>query len=337
MIYMHRALKYLFLIFQFVFLSFVTFAQKGEVLYQKGSFLKQLQQRDSILIADQVLYGFDLKGVNEGTQFMFPAIKDTLMEGVEIVGSWQIDTLKIEGGKKGQPALLDIQGGITITAFDEGVYSLPPLILQRKSQDGVIDTLIFNSQTFEVKTMPVDTATFKIHDLKGQMRYPLTFKEVLPWVGLGLAIAGLLGLILWLIVRYANRREETAERREPAHIIALRKLDKYRGNKLWAPEKQKSFYSGITDTLREYIAARYDMGAMEMTTAEIVRELKKTDLSGDLQDGLKELFERADYVKFAKFTATDEENATALPLAVRFVTSTYQAELEDNHVKEGGE
>jgi hypothetical protein len=47
---------------------------------------------------------------------------------------------------------------------------------------------------------------------------------------------------------------------------------------------------------------------------------------------MRELFERADFVKFAKFIATDEENASALPVAVRFVTETYQAELEDNAV-----
>ena len=43
---------------------------------------------------------------------------------------------------------------------------------------------------------------------------------------------------------------------------------------------------------------------------------------------MKELFERADFVKFAKFTASDDDNAKVLPIAVRFVTSTYQTELE---------
>ena len=35
------------------------------------------------------------------------------------------------------------------------------------------------------------------------------------------------------------------------------------------------------------------------------------------------------FVKFAKHTASDEENARALPTAVRFVTSTYQTVLEE--------
>ena len=110
---------------------------------------------------------------------------------------------------------------------------------------------------------------------------------------------------------------------------ALRKLDKYRGDKYWEPERQKAFYSGVTDTLREYIDDRYGIGAMEMTTAEILPELKKETLPVELFEGLKELFERADFVKFAKHTATREENAEVLPLAVRFVTSTYQHEIEE--------
>ena len=328
MMVMRKAFQYMAVV-ALMLLSFAAIAQRGEIVYQKGAFLKQLQERDSVLIADQVLYGFDLKGVDEGTSFAFPQVKDTLMEGVEIVGSWRLDTLKVKKGRKGAAGQLDLQGGIVITSFDEGEYALPPLTLQRVTVDGVVDTLVFDSQTLQVKTMPVDTATFVVHDIKGQIRYPVTFKEVLPWIGLGLGITGLVALIVWLIVRYGRKRDAEEDRKEPAHIVALRKLDKYRGSKMWAPEKQKTFYSGVTDTLREYIDARYEIGAMEMTTAEIVKELKNTDVPTDLQTGLKELFERADFVKFAKFTASEEENAAALPFAVRFVTSTYQMDIDD--------
>jgi hypothetical protein len=68
---------------------------------------------------------------------------------------------------------------------------------------------------------------------------------------------------------------------------------------------------------------------MEMTTAEIFEGLRGSDIPKDLYEEMKALFERADFVKFAKFTATDEENATVLPQAVHFVTATYQTELEE--------
>jgi hypothetical protein len=57
--------------------------------------------------------------------------------------------------------------------------------------------------------------------------------------------------------------------------------------------------------------------------------MKQTDAPADLLEEMKDLFERADFVKFAKFTASEEENASALPVAVRFVTSTYQTEVEE--------
>ena len=339
---MRKAFQYLALT-TLALLSFVAFAKKGELVYQKGAFLKQLQERDSILIADQLLYGFDLNGVEEGTMFAFPQLQDTLMEGVEIVRGWHLDTLNLKKGKNGTPNVYDLRGGIVITSFDQGQYALPPLSMQRMTKDGVVDTLVFDSQLLDVKTMPVDTATFQLHEIKGQIKYPITFKEALPWVGAVLGILGVIALIVWLVIRYSKKRGAEAEKKEPAHIVAFRKLDKYKGNKMWAPEKQKAFYSGVTDALREYIDARYDIGAMEMTTAEIMKELKKTDISEELQIGLKELFERADYVKFAKYIASDEENAAALPLAVRFVASTYQMEVEEGSFagaqddKKGGE
>ena len=323
---MHRALTYILT----VLLSVAASAQ-GKMIQMGQTFVQPLQERDSVLIADQIFYGFELEKVEEGTRFAFPQVKDTLMTNIRIVGQWQMDTVKASKARKGQPRLLDLKAGLTITSFDEGIYYLPPLAVQRLSKDGVLDTLVFEPQKLEIKTMPVDTATFKPHDIKEPIRYPVTFAEVAPWVAGGLVLAGLIALIVWLIIRYRRKHNPEYIKKDPAHIIALRKLDKYRGNALWAPEKQKTFYSGITDTLREYIADRYGIGAMEMTTAEIFNDMKNTDAPADLLEELKELFERADFVKFAKFTASDEDNAKALPSAVRFVTSTYQTELEDEN------
>lgn len=195
------------------------------------------------------------------------------------------------------------------------------------------DTLIFTPEEVEYKTMPVDTATFQIHDIKGQINYPITVKEVVPYFFGVVLIGVLIALIVFLILRHKKKVEEE-KIKDPAHIVALRNLDKFRGDKFWQPEKQKLFYSGITDTLREYMASRYEVDAMEMTTYEIFHSLKKDELTPELYDSLKELFERADLVKFAKYVASQEENATVLPLAVRFVTTTYQTEIDDESEEE---
>ena len=329
---MRKALKYIMMVLcatAFTGMNAQERQPQGKIVQMGQTLIEPLQERDSVLIADQLFYGFELEKVEEGTQFAFPQVKDTLMTNIRIVRQWQMDTLKASKARKGQPRLLDLRGGLTITSFDEGIYYLPPLAVQRLSKDGVLDTLVFEPQKVEIKTMPVDTATFKPHDIKEPINYPVTFAEVAPWVAGGLLLAGLIALIIWLIVRYKRTHNQEYIKKDPAHIVALRKLDKYRGTNLWVPEKQKIFYSGITDALREYIADRYGVGAMEMTTAEIFNDMKNTDAPADLLEELKELFERADFVKFAKFTASDEDNAKALPTAVRFVTSTYQSDIEE--------
>ncbi len=294
----------------------------------KGAYLEQLQERDSILIADQLEYGFRLEGVSEGTQFGLPTLEAEKDSPIRIISQMSLDTLKISKSKNGQPRLMDLKGSMKLTAFDPGEYTLPEISVLRLSEDGVVDTLVFEPLEMTVTTMPVDTATFVPHDIKGQIRYPVTFRELLPLIGGILGLIGLILLSVYLIRKYLRRNNPEFARRDPAHIIALRKLDKYRGNKMWAPEQQKAFYSGVTDVVREYMAARYEFGAMEMTTAEIFDEMKSKDAPQELLDEVRELFERADFVKFAKFTASDDDNAKALPTAVRFVTETYQAEIE---------
>ena len=302
-------------------------ASPGGLIPTEGAFLRNTQERDSVLIGDQLDYGFLLKDVPEGTGYRLPEFKDTLMTGMELVRSWQFDTLRVSKARKGEQRSMDIEASIRITSFDEGLYMLPGLAALRMREDGA-DTLVFEPLSVEVCTFPIDTATFQVNDIKGQIRYPLTFKEILPYIGGLLLLAALIVLIVWLVRRRIVAAEEE-KRREPAYIVALRKLDKYRSDKYWAPEKQKAFYSGITDTLREYMASRYGIGAMEMTTAEIFDSLKDKDIPPHLYEEMKGLFVTSDFVKFAKMTVDNEDNAKALPAAVRFVTSTYQMEVEN--------
>ena len=304
-------------------------ASKGSVLPVKGAFLQQLQERDSVLVADQLLYGFELKGVREGTLLALPELPEKQDYRLMFLSPWRLDTLRTVKAKDGNPELLDLKGSVVITSFEEGLYELPQIAVQRLSPDGVTDTLVFDPVRLEVKTMPVDTATFVPHDIKGQIRYPVTLMEIVPWIGLFWAVSVLVILAVCLFMMYRRSTDPENVRRDPAHIVALRRLDRYRGTGMWAPEKQKAFYSGVTDTLREYMSERFDVSAMEMTTAEIFEQLKEKEMPEGIRREVRELFDRADFVKFAKYVASDDDNASALPVAVRFVTETYQAEVEE--------
>jgi hypothetical protein len=302
-----------------------TLAGAQSLRKEAGScFLEPLEARDSVLVADQLRYGFQLENVTEGTPLALPELKFEKDAPMEILGSWQLDSVRVSKRKE-TPARYDIRASLVLTAWMGGSYTLPdiPILM-----DG--DTLVFKApaELLEVTELPVDMETFQAHDIKDQVQFPYTLVELFPWIYGGiLVLLALTALILYLV--YREKKTDEIRQAEPAHIRALRQLDKYRGQQYWKPEQQKNFYSGVTDALREYIASRYGVGALEMTTAEIFHDLKDSDIPEDLYQEMQELFERADFVKFAKFTATDQENATVLPQAIRFVTTTYQTEIEE--------
>lgn len=294
-------------------------------------YLKQLQERDSILVADQLEYGFVLKGVKSVGALALPDLSRMRGDTLVAVRGWQADTLK----RDRKTGAMDISISMVLAPFEAGKYTLPPL-LAALNVDGKADTLEFEAVEMEVKTIPLDTAVFVPHDIKGQIAYPLTLREVLPWIFGALLFSGLLfaGLLLYRM----RRKRGKAAPEDPPYVVALRKLDRFRGEKYWAPEKQKQFYSGITDAIKEYIDAGFGVDAPEMTTAELFDAIKDEEVIGtENYRALKELFERADFVKFAKMVVSDADNARVLPVAVKFVTDTYQAQLErEQPAKEEG-
>ena len=294
------------------------------------SYLKQLQQRDSILIADQLEYGVEINGVAVGTTLAFQDYTRAFTDTLTLVRNWRIDTLKVTG--RDADMKFNLRASVVVAPFEEGHYQLPDIAVQRTA-GSQLDTLLFDGMEFEAKTIPIDTATFQIHDIKGQIKYPLTFAEILPYIICIHLLALLAIVIVCLIIMSRRTRTVTEVRRDPPYIVALRDLDRLRGDKYWAPDKQKTLYSGITDTLRTYIENVFGINAEEMTTAEIFEALDGR-VPDDLFAETKELFETADFVKFAKFSATEQQNAAAVPSAVKFVTSTYQTQLEGEQKEE---
>ena len=292
------------------------------------AFLRPVVRRDSILVADRLEYGFTLKGVEKGTGLALPDFSAVSNDTLTLVREWKLDTLN----KKKRASAFDIEGSIVVAPFEEGDYKMPPIFVL-KEKDGKTDTLRFEGADFHVGVFPVDSARVAKNELKPVVEYPLTFGEILPYIGAALALAALVAGVVYL-VRRRRKGGQAAEKKDPAHIVALRSLDGYRDKKFWAPDRQKAFYSGVTDTLKTYIDERFSIDAPEMTTAELFDSLKDCgEIPDDLRAGLKTMFETADFVKFAKYTAPDEENVRVVPLAVRFVTETYQAGLEK---EEGG-
>jgi hypothetical protein len=112
--------------------------------------------------------------------------------------------------------------------------------------------------------------------------------------------------------------------KEPAHIIALRELDRIKQEKLWQQGKTKQFYSEITETLRKYIEDRYGIPAMEQTSDETLDSFKyRRDLLKEKTlENLSRILKLADLVKFAKYRTTPDDDNMTLVNAYFFVNDT---------------
>lgn len=285
--------------------------------------------RDTILIGDQLEWIIPLQ-MEPGEKYFLEDIADPPAPGVEIIKPLAIDTVASNRKK------IEIEGKVILTSFDSGSYYLPPLIAMIERKSGKVDTLYMEGPTLEVTTVPIDTASYVIKDIKGQIKYPLKFKEVIPWVLLALLVAALIYVIVrWIKMRRANRTFMGKPIvKDPPHIVALRALDKIRKAKLWQNDKQKQFYTEVTDALRVYIAGRYDIVTMERPSREMLADLKQQDLDPKLYDNMEELFTRADLVKFARYQASADENEEVIPDAVRFVNATYMTQLDEEKKEE---
>lgn len=286
--------------------------------------------KDSILVGEQVVWStvLSLPENQELVLVPYAGVVEAEKAPIDVVHDFKLDTLAIKNGIK------ELEARLLITSFDSGYYKLPLMVALTPQGD----TIYLDSPFLDVTNIQIDTANFVMHPMKGQMVYPITFKEVLPWILLALAII----VVAYLVYRYIRYRRENRDFfgkpivKDPPHIVALRALDKLHSEKLWQNGKEKLFYTGITDTLREYIENRYGVSAMEKTSSEIMQSLAGMEIEKRVYGELDELFKTADLVKFAKYVPQIQENEEAIPVAVRFVNSTFMQELEDEKQK-GGE
>lgn len=277
-----------------------------------------------ILIGDQLKLLFEIEKPKD-LDIQFPLVPDTFSSNIEVVNRSKIDTTELEN--KGREKLTQ---SLFITSFDSGMHQIPPFYFKLK--DGTrLDSAATRALAFQVHGMKIDT-TKGPADIKTVYGAPVTLKEVTPYILGIILIAAILFFIFYYIkwkkknVPLFSKPEKPAE---PAHIIALRELDRIKTQKLWQQEKIKQYYSEVSDTIRAYIQNRFDIPAMEQTSAETLGTFKqKKDLADSNSiDQLQHILSLADLVKFAKYTPLPDDNNLTLMNAYFFVNQTKKEEV----------
>lgn len=262
----------------------------------------------------RVTYRVDNGAVN----VVFPTLYDTINEFVEIVSKSRIDTVIPD---KSDPYRFYQEQNIVLTSFDSGYYVVPPF--QFVINNDTVETEAF---LLEVNTLEVDT-TQGIFDIKQPISEPFSFLDWLKENWWWMVAILLLAVAIYLLVRYLKNRKPKEVVEEiipiiPYHVIALEKLEKLKQEELWQKGKVKLYHSHISEILRDYLEHRYQINALEETTAEIIYGLRLQLISSEQMNKLTQTLTLADLVKFAKEQPLPVENEQSLTFAVAFIEAT---------------
>lgn len=283
-------------------------------LFVNAQEAESLIDTNRILIGGQVQVSIMLTTKAQDT-VIWPALPDSLTQGVEVLSSTSIDT-SYDSQDIGTKLYSQ---GLIITSFDSGYYVIPPFYFLVNGKE-----VKSNPFLLTVGTIPLDTSNV-IRDIKGPI--PVDY-GLIDWATDNwhwISLAALLILIISLTIPYFEKRRKQEPKpkpekpKEPAHLIANRKLKLLEEKRLWQASKVKAYHSELSEIIREYLELRFDIHALEQTTDEIMQSLRFSELKEQQKSNLKKLLFLSDLVKFAKEKPLPEENEQSLRYAYLFV------------------
>lgn len=233
----------------------------------------------------------------------------------EINSKDPIDTTQNIDNKKYSQAFV-------ITSFDSGKQYIPPFEIIVEGQPYYTDSVLIN-----VSYTPFDpNADYR--DIKDIIDVKNPAVDNLHWAILAAAILSL-ALAIWLYRRPAKKEERKLE--VPLlspYEEAMQALDKLSLRNVNNGEV-KIYYSEMNDILRRYISRKFEVSTFERTNEELIMEISKLGIPRDAFSSLAESLRISDFVKFAKYQPTADDNRNNLMI----VTSSI--ELLDKNTTTG--
>lgn len=275
---------------------------------------------ESVIDSTQILVG-EQTGLHvsatlkKGQSVQFKQWKplEQIADGIEIVDAPKYDTTETDDG------YIKVTQHLLLTAFEDSLYYIPA---QKVNVAG--KNYSSKSLALKVLTIPVDTLKpeqfYGAADVQDNPYQWNEWKRVL-WLSLG-------GMLLYVVCVLALLRLKSGKpihlkvriiKHLPPHQKALKSIDEIKKHVTVVDDK--TYYTQLTDALRKYIEERFGFNAMEMTSAQIIAQLKLLGNDEKMQE-LKSLFETADLVKFAKYKVAMNEQDQNLVSAIDFINET---------------
>lgn len=255
--------------------------------------------------------------VNKDARVEFPSFQpqQMIVPGVEVLAQHDTDSSTVEDN------MIKRIRVYTLTSFDGKLYYLPPVKVKVNGKTFTTNKLALKVVEVDVDTTNVD----KFFPPKDVQDNPFLWSDWSTAFWLSILMLLLSAAAGWLYVQLRTGKPIVipikAIKRLLPHQKAMREIELIKEGHMTASENSKEYYTRLTETLRKYIEERYGFRAMEMTSSEIIERLTAAQDSKDIEE-LRELFETADLVKFAKYSTLINENDRNLISAIDFINAT---------------
>jgi hypothetical protein len=212
---------------------------------------------------------------------------------------------------------------LTIAAYEPGPKEVPAIEVTYLGPRGDVRTARTSPVAIKIGSLIANEPEPALKDAAP----PVSVIEENLWpayVAGGLVAAGLGALLTIAIVRRlrARRGDRPGPPPRPAHEVALERLDRLGAYGFLENADNRPFYFAVSEVIREYLGARFGFDSLELTTDELVAQLRRSSgreiVVGEIQGWLS----ACDLVKFAKISPSAAEARGALESAIRIVTAT---------------
>ena len=305
---------------------FVASAQvEGNVRPSNAPRISGRFEPDSIGIGDRFTYSIEVEKDLVQT-VLFPNFAGGVAgEQYELIEDMPVDTLERSGRR------LRLRKSYLMAAFQEGMQRILPQVMY--ADKNIIDTLYAkDTLSLMVTTFQIDSTSHSIFDIKPQKTLPFRFGEISGYLMWSLVALLLIALAIYVAIRVMRHYGKSLTDifhpapPMPPHEEAFRALERLYVLRLCQHDKHKLYYSTLTDILRRYIAARFEVGAMEMTSDEIIEAMRSVELPKKAAMDMVDVLRSADLVKFAKAIPESDENEAAYQAVWDFVEATKPVE-----------
>ena len=210
---------------------------------------------------------------------------------------------------------------IRLTTTDSGKIFLPPIEFDYKVKGDTSKHKAYtNSLLLNITGVAIDPKG-EIKDIKPPLSAPWLFEDILPYLVALIVVGALAGGIYYYWRKKKQKQDLLAHIKViiPPHREALTALRALEEKKLWQQGMVKQYYSEATEIIRHFFERRWNIIALELTTDEILMQMKHIPDALNVWKEMESFFITADLVKFAKYEPSPAEHENEMRSAYEIV------------------